>query len=236
MSEPVLALKFLKEGAIGPYSGFQWPTPRGSTPGRWVTVDGDLTACKRGIHACTFARPLEWLQAECYVIELRGLAEDQPTDKLLAAQGRLIRRVPEWNDRTARLFACYCATRVLPIFEKASPGDTRPRVAIRVARRFAMGKAPRAELAAAWDAARAAARDAAWDAAGDAAWDAAGDAAWDAARAAARDAARAAAWDAARAAARAAARDAAWDAARAAESKAQVQWLGRRLNVPEVAV
>ena len=115
-------------------------------------------------------------------------------------------------DVTLRLFACACATRVLPLFESRHPDDERPRMAIDVAVQFALGCATREELAAAWAAAWAAARDAAWDAAGDAARAAArdaaraaaGDAAWAAARAAAGDAARAAAGDAARAAARAA--------------------------------
>ena len=76
--------------------------------------------------------------------------------------------------RELRLFACSCAERALPIFERERPGDARPREAILVARRYVTGGATDEELAAA----RAAARDAAWDAA--------------------RDAARSAAWDAAR--------------------------------------
>ena len=114
------------------------------------------------------------------------------------------------RDKIARLMACDFAEAVLPIFEKKYPDDERPRNSIKVARRYANGKATDKELAAAgaaaWDAAWAAwaAGDAARDAAGAAAW-AAGDAAWDAARAA-----WAAAWDAARAA-WAAARDAAGD-------------------------
>ena len=95
------------------------------------------------------------------------------------------------DDRCWRLFACDCAERVLPIFEKEHPTDKRPRKAIETARLYALGKATRKELdaarAAAWAAARAATRDAAgaaaW-AARAASWDAAGDAAGDAAWAA----------------------------------------------------
>ena len=94
------------------------------------------------------------------------------------------------SEQNLRLFACDCAERVLPIFEKEYPEDNRPRKAIETARLFANGEATQKEMDAAW----AAARDAAWAAARDAAWDVAWDAAW-AARAAAR-AARAAAWDA----------------------------------------
>jgi len=98
------------------------------------------------------------------------------------------------RDRIARLMACDFAEHVLHIFETTRPDDDRPRKAIEVARRYAVGEATEQELDAArdaaWDAARDAARTAAWDAARAAAWDAARDAAWDAARAAAWDAER----------------------------------------------
>ena len=64
-------------------------------------------------------------------------------------------------ERIARLFACDCAERVLPLFEKERPGDDRPRAAILVARAYANGEATIERLDAAGDAARAAAR-AAW--------------------------------------------------------------------------
>jgi len=59
--------------------------------------------------------------------------------------------------RVARLFAADCAERVLPLCERERPGDVRPRQAIEVARRFALGVASAEERAAAWAAARAAA-------------------------------------------------------------------------------
>ena len=43
------------------------------------------------------------------------------------------------RDRIARLFAADCAEAVLPIFERAHPGDTRPSEAIEAARQFARG-------------------------------------------------------------------------------------------------
>jgi len=100
-------------------------------------------------------------------------------------------------DELLCLFVCWCAEQALPIFEKHYPNDSRPRVAIETARKFAAGEATREERAAAGDAA-----SAAWAAA----WAATGDAA----RAAAR-----AAW-----AARAAARDAAWAARDAGDASA----------------
>ena len=64
------------------------------------------------------------------------------------------------RDRIARLFAADCAAAVLPIFERARPGDARPREAIEAARQFARGnldaKTLREKRAAADDAAYAA--------------------------------------------------------------------------------
>jgi hypothetical protein len=141
------------------------------------------------------------------------------------------------RDRIARLFACECVERVLPIFERLYPTDIRPRHAIATAGRFVRGEVTTEELAAARAAARAAA-----DAA-------AGDAAWAATRAAARAAssdAASAAWAAASDAARAAgyaAGYAAWDAAGAvvndagtAEREAQREIFLRLLSTDKESV
>ena len=133
--------------------------------------------------------------ASGYANLLRTLGQDYPGDKpidfaaILAFNGlpdaiwglRCV--LPEQErdrDRLARLFAADCAERVLPIFERARPTDTRPRDAIAVARAFARGEITALALAAALDAAK----TAAW---------AASEAA---AKAAFVAAARAAAWDA----------------------------------------
>ena len=77
--------------------------------------------------------------------------------------------VLEPADREIRLFACDCAEKVLPLFEKQYPNDDRPRQAIIIARQFANGKATKEDLAAArvtacdaWDATSDAARVASW--------------------------------------------------------------------------
>jgi len=120
----------------------------------------------------------------------------------------------EGGDKMAHSFACDVAERVLHIYEKHVPGDTRPRKAIEIKRLWLAGKASDEEL----DAARDAARDAAGDASRDASWDAAGAAAW----AAAKDADWAAAWVAAGASA--------WATAGAAARDAAHDWQEQRLR------
>jgi hypothetical protein len=144
------------------------------------------------------------------------------------------------RDKIARLFACDCAERVLPLFEEKYPEDNRPRVAIKTARRYAMGQATEAERSAAGEAAREAERIAAWGAEVEA-WAAERIAAVAAEAAAARsaEAAAAAAAEAAAAAAAEAAAAAAEEAAAAARSaayatvaaeEAERQWQEARLR------
>lgn len=60
-----------------------------------------------------------------------------------------LRATIEPSSQLSRLFACDCAERVLPLFEKKYPNDKRPRQAIEVARKFANGQATQVELDAA---------------------------------------------------------------------------------------
>jgi len=130
--------------------------------GEWMPpIEGDLVPCTNGYHVCTFEQLLGWLSAELYEVEVRGDRVDED-NKSVVREACLAKRCEWWTERTARLFACDCAEHVLPLCEKAAPGDMRPRRAIEVARLFADGKATREELAAAWSAA--------WSAAGSAAW------------------------------------------------------------------
>jgi hypothetical protein len=160
------------------------------TPGEWMPeVKGDLKLCSNGYHLTDAEHLPDWLNASIYEAEpsnelIKG------DNKIVCRSVRLLRKM-HWDDRVARLFACDCAERALPIYEKNYPDDKRPRHAIEVARLYADGKASDGELAAA----RATAWHAAWNAAWEAAWAAAQDAAQDAAGAAARGAAQGAARD-----------------------------------------
>ena len=116
-------------------------------------------------------------------------------------------RAVEGHDKEIRLFACDCVESVLHIFESEYPNDSRPRIAIETARRYANGQATKQELDAA--------RSASWDAVSDAAWDAAWDAVWYAARSAAMSASWYAVLDAAS--------DASWNAASDAASDDELE-------------
>lgn len=200
-----------------------WPLPAKKdgtwTPGEWLKVEGALVVCRNALHLCRESDLLKWLGPLIYEAEYRGEVIEAE-DKIVVREARLLRRMEGWNRRTARLFACDCAERVLHLYERRYPGDRRPRKAIEVARKYANGQATGNSLPAAWDAAWYAALDAAW--AARAAALAAGDATWEAARDAARaasDAAKAAAWEAV------------WDARAASEAaKAnEYKWQTARL-------
>ena len=175
--------KALDEHNHSPYTDFDFSAylPKNGRPGKWLPKVVELSLCHSGWHGCQDGNIIEYLNANIYEIETKG-AIQEGDDKFTAQQIRLIRKCEGWNEVTARLFACDCATRVLHILEKKHPEDKRPRECIATARKFAKGKATRKELAAARDALGAAAWDAAWNAAWDAAWDATWYAAGDAAR------------------------------------------------------
>jgi hypothetical protein len=204
-----------------------WPLPTqredGSwEPGAWLEVTGELAPCENGLHLCDGEEQLlDWLGPAIFEAEYEGERIDAG-NKIVVRMARLVCRIEAWNERGARMFACDCAERVLPLFEAKCPHDNRPRRAIEVARSYAAGTADEQELAAA--------RAAAWDAAWAAVWDAALAAAWAAARASAWDAARDAAWAAARDAARAVAWAAVRDAAWAFEREWQAERLGEVLR------
>ena len=139
----------------GPYANFDFVPylPVGGEPGPWLPKVEELEICASGWHGCEGGDIIEYLNANIYEIETRGKVK-KDDDKFTAQEIRFVRKCEGWNDSIARLFACDCATHVLPIFEKRYPDDKRPRECIEIAHRFALGEADCEELAAARDAAR----------------------------------------------------------------------------------
>lgn len=98
----MIAYKFLRRGAIGPFSRFAWPT---GSPGAWVEAEPHV--CASGIHACEVGDLPYWIDTELWELELDGAVRAER--KLVAPRGRLVRRVESWDERTARAFADSCA-------------------------------------------------------------------------------------------------------------------------------
>ena len=153
-----MLLKFLDKYNRGPYSEFDFseylPTKKTDgtwKPGKWLPKVGYLEMCERGYHATDKEHMLEWLNSNLYEIEARG-TKIEGDDKIAFAQIRFVRKIETWNDKSARLFACWCARQVWHLMT-----DKRSRNAVEVAERHANGEATDEELAAAWAAAGAAA-------------------------------------------------------------------------------
>jgi hypothetical protein len=211
--------KVLKDNQSCSSGSFDWTPylPHDDHPGEWTPVINNLEVCSTGYHGTDADHIVGFIHGnQLFEVEALDPEWHEDKDKFVCKSMRLVRKIDTWNDKTLRLFACWCVRQFWELLT-----DERSRNAVEVAEKFANGEATSEELVAA--------RDAAWDAAGDAAGDAARDAAWSAAW----DAAGEAAWDAAGAAGAAAgdaagdaARDAAWSAAWDAQSKHLVEMLG----------
>lgn len=149
--------KVLSENGEACHGGYgTWHLPNGRRPGKWMPKITKPVCCVRGYHLVTREQLVWWLGPAIWIAEGRG-ARDTKEDKTAFEQARLIRRLERWNDTTARLFAADCAERVLPIYEKAYPGDDRPGRAIEASRAFVEGRIKETALNRARDVARAAA-------------------------------------------------------------------------------
>jgi hypothetical protein len=101
--------KFLRDGAIAPFTGVRWPQPCGDQPGEWLDA-GDVEPCRRGIHACRLDDLPYWFQDELWEIELEDDVQ-RIGHKLAARRGRLVRRIDAWDSESAHAFALACAER-----------------------------------------------------------------------------------------------------------------------------
>jgi hypothetical protein len=99
----VIAYKFLRAGAVGPFSGFRWE------PGTWVEAEG-LEECRTGVHACRTHDLPVWLDVELWEIELAGRIVEAER-KVVAERAQLMRRVESWTSALAREFGRFCSHR-----------------------------------------------------------------------------------------------------------------------------
>ena len=128
---------------------FQWLLPPGEGPGQWLpTVEGDIVVYVNGYHICTVSQLIPWLGPCIWEVEVRGDVVD--ADKMTVVRSARIIAPTRWDESSARLFACDCAARALRRERRAGrEPDKRSWKAIKVARRYAKGKATKAELTAA---------------------------------------------------------------------------------------
>jgi hypothetical protein len=96
--------KFLARGAVGPLSDVAWPAPSADAPGAWIETRGALAECRNGLHLCTLADLSHWLHDELWIVEVDGESVSGH-DCVVAARGRLLRRVDAWQDGGAARFA-----------------------------------------------------------------------------------------------------------------------------------
>jgi hypothetical protein len=103
----VIAYKFLRADGATVFSAFRWPLPADG-PGPWV--EAPARPCRSGIHACR-ARDLSyWVGPLLFEIELDGEIVAERT-KVIATRGRLLRRLPIWEDELRDAFTRDCADR-----------------------------------------------------------------------------------------------------------------------------
>jgi hypothetical protein len=119
----VIAYKFLRPGAVGPFSGFRWPRP-----GRWVEASGAPQRCRRGVHACRVSDLPWWLAEELWEVELDGEIVAYP-HKIAAPRGRLVRRIDGWTPDARRDYVHACAWRARDRAVEAVHGAAAERLA-----------------------------------------------------------------------------------------------------------
>jgi len=106
--EGMIALKFLARGAVGPFTGFVWPSPAGSTAGAWVESPPERFP-ERGIHACLVEHLPYWTDDELWEVELSDEKILCSPMQIVASRGRLVERVAAWTPRLAQEFGQACA-------------------------------------------------------------------------------------------------------------------------------
>jgi hypothetical protein len=104
-------------------------------------VHGPLLYRRNGYHLCNTENLIYHLRPVIYAAEYRGELRDHEWI-MIVRSARLLYRYTTWNKRTARLFACDCAERVIDLCENYRVA----RHAIEVSRRFAISDADEDEL------------------------------------------------------------------------------------------
>ena len=113
----MIAYKFLRPDGTSVFTGFKWPLPDGG-PGDWVEAGPE--PCRSGVHACRPSQLPLWAGRVLYEVELDGEIVEEGT-KLVAARGRLTRRIEAWDDATRDAYTRMCADRAHELALGAAP-------------------------------------------------------------------------------------------------------------------
>ena len=145
---------------------FDWTDylPADGKPGKWTPTKRSVKLCHKGYHGTDAAHVRHFIEGnQLWEVEAIDPIWDAGRIKFVCKSMRLTRQVDTWNDKTLRLFACWC---VRQIWGKLT--DDRSKRVVEAAERFVNGDSTLEELSAA--------RTAAWGAgaaargAGAAAW------------------------------------------------------------------
>lgn len=153
--------KFLKVTGLSVYQAASWPLPVDGAPGAWLpAVEGPLKMCVNGYHACRAGQVALWVDQVLAEVEINGEMIGDEQKVCGRGPARITRIVEGWTPMVLREWLVDCAEHVLPVYERAYPGEARVRHCIEMTRRFLRGEATQEKLTAAMAATRAA--EAAW--------------------------------------------------------------------------
>ena len=113
----MIAYKFLRPDGTSVFTAFGWTLPD-DEPGAWV--DARVDPCRTGVHACRVADLPHWVAPALYEIELDGQIV-HGASKLVAARGRLRRRLQAWDGALHDAYTRMCADRAHDLALSASP-------------------------------------------------------------------------------------------------------------------
>jgi hypothetical protein len=118
----VIAYKFLRDGAVAPFTLFRWPQP-GAGPAPWVDASPGVSD-EGWIHACRVADLPYWLGTELWRVELGAPLVEAP-HQIAAPRARLLERITAWNRALADELALDCALRARDLAAAATASAHR---------------------------------------------------------------------------------------------------------------
>jgi hypothetical protein len=120
----VIAFKFLRAGAVGPFTRFQWPATG------WVEAPQAREGY--GVHACRASDLAWWISDELWRVELDGPAYERET-QIEARRGRLLDRVAAWDAAARAEFGLACVFQARDVAAAALRELRFPAIADRLA-------------------------------------------------------------------------------------------------------